>query len=473
MSTLLVVTIPTTSVIATTTATATVDMATVATDHSELHTNATPTENLIAGIGDHGNNAQPHLLSNQQHAVVPTLPPPPHVNRTHNIVTNATQPVIRSSKESPASANESPRAPPRKISPPCNADSNNENDLMSFESVSSQLIAAANQNPFPTHKPYPSNMLANEIPPLSAANQPQVHSSSLFHSHANAATTNSNPHTSEDDLIVLDTLKAADVMKMRQKLPAGESPGIGVFEQNMIIVDSNDPSSAETNHSYSTGVVTSAAVDDKSNPQPRGVTGASHSCSTGVVTSTAVGDKSYPHPSGVTDRNPHSTRMVTSTTTSDNSYPHPWGVTGTNPHSTRVVTSTTMSDKFHPHPWGVTGTIPHSTGAVTSTTMSNKCYPHPWGVTGTGTTANRSAAANSNAQHSAPQQHLDNTTMASPKPSNWAPANQLLYRDGFGVSQSDVFCVEAIQMWVKAEMSLAKGDMAVALLAYQQVSGEH
>ena len=354
-----IVTMPTTTTgttaSTTTTANTHVDMATVANDHLELQTNATPSENLIAGIGGHETNAQPHPQINLQDAAMPTLPPPPHVSKPHHYnITNATLPAAtRSPRASPTPVINSPRAP-RGISPVTNtADSNNNNeDLMSFESVSSQLIATANQNPFPTHKPYPANMIANEIPPLSAANQSHVHSSaqaSLLHSHVNANTANSNPPTT-DDLIVLDTLKATEITKMKQESMKNL---IGPFEQDMIIVDRNDSSS----------------------------------------------DKSYPHHGGVTSTN----------------------------RSTAV----------------------------------------------TGATTNQLAPANTNAHwmsQSFPQQHHNNTPHKS---SNQNQASHLSYRDGFGVTQSDVLCVEAMQMWVKAEKSLAHGDKAVGLLAYQRVSGEH
>ena len=368
---------PTTSTSATTTAaaaattttatttTTTVDMTTVANDHLELQTNATPSENLIVGVSGHVTNAQPHLQANPLDAAVPTLPPPPHANkpRHDNIVTNAMLPVAtRNPRASPTPVTSSPR-PPRGVSPVNNttADSNNQNeDLMSFESISSQLIAAANQNPFPTHKPYPSNMLANEIPPLSAANQSHVHSSvqaSLLHSHVNTnttTTTSSNPQTT-DDLIVLDTLKATEITKMKQESMKNL---IGPFEQDMIIVNRNDSSS----------------------------------------------NKSHPHHRGITDTN--------------------------HTYSGSVVT---------------------------------------------GMTTNQLAPVNSNAHwisQSFPQQRHGNTPHKS---SNQMQAGhgQLSYRDGFGVNQSDVLCVEAMQMWVKADMSLAKGDMAVGLLAYQRVSGGH
>ena len=360
-----VVAMPTTSTNTTTNATTTttattttaVDVATVAYNHSELQTNATPTENLIAGVGGHVTNAQPHLQANPLDAAVPTLPPPPNPNKPHhdNVVTNAMLPAAtRSPRTSPTPVSSSPRAP-RGISPV-----NNQNeDLMSFESISSQLITAANQNPFPTHKPYLSNMLANEIPPLSAADQSHVHSSvqaSLLHSHVNTNTTattttaNSNPQTTEDDLIILDTLKATKMKQQSVKNP------IGPFEQDMIIVGRNDAS----------------------------------------------------------------------------------------------------SDKFYPHHKGVMGTNHTHSGTVV-----------------TGITTNQLAPANSNAHwmsQSLPQQRHSNTLHKS---SNPMQAGQLSYRDGFGVNQSDVLCVEAMQMWAKAEMALAKGDMAVGLLAYQQVSSEH
>ena len=84
---------------------------------------------------------------------------------------------------------------------------------MSFESISPQLMAA-------TNKPCLTNMLANEIPPPSADNKSPSGQYSLLHSHVNTtstnATANSNPQTSEDDLIVLDTLKANKVVKMKQ-----------------------------------------------------------------------------------------------------------------------------------------------------------------------------------------------------------------------------------------------------------------
>lgn len=347
-----------TATVTTTTTTTVVDMATVANDH----TNTTPTENLIAGVGGHGNSTQSYPLANPQDAVVPALPPPPHVNRTHhnNIVTNATLPTARSPRASPTPVNNSPRAPPKGISPVNNADTDNTSeDLMSFESISSQLIAAANHIPFPANNPYSIN---NEIPPLSADNKSHVHSSgqhSLLHSHVNTTATNtanSNPQT-VDDLIVLDTLKAKDVLKMKQESGATKDL-IGPFEQDMIILDSN-------NHS-----------NDKSNPHPGRVMDTSHSHSVGVVT---------------------------------------------------------------------------------------------------GITTNQLAPANTNAHwtwQSASQQHL-NTAMASHKSSNQMQVGQLTYRNGFGVSQSDVLCVEAMQMWAKAEMSLAEGDKAVGLLAYQRVSGEH
>lgn len=347
---------PTTSSTATT-VTTTVDMVTVANGHSELQTNATPTENLIAGVGGHVTNAQPHLQANPLDAAVPTLPPPPHPNKPHhNFVTNAMLPTAMGSPRASPTPVTSSSSAPRRVSPVAN---NQNDDLINFESISSQLIAAANHNPDPTHKPYPSNMLANEIPPLSAANQSHVHSTvqaSLLHSRVNtntAATTtaNSNPQTTENDLIVLDTIKATEITKMKQESVKNL---IGPFEQDMIIVGKDDSSS-------------------------------------------------------------------------DKSYPYHRGVTGTN------------------------------SGAVV-----------------TGMTTNQLAPANSSAHwisQSLPQQRHGNTP--SHKSSNQMQAGQLSYRDGFGVSQSDVLCVEAMQMWVKAEMSLAKGDMAVGLLAYKQVSGEH
>ena len=457
MSTLpLVVTMETTSpnatIITTTTADA-VDMTTVATtNQSELYTNATPTDNLIVGVSGHGNTAQPHLPAKD--AIVPVLPPPPHVDRTHhnNMVTNAMLPATRSSLRAlPTPVDNTPSAPPKGTSPVYNADSNNESeDLMTFESVSTQLIAAANHNPFPTHKLHPSNMLTNEILPLSATNQPHVHSSggqaSIFHSHVNATTTNSNPQTSEGDLIVLDTLKATDVMKMKQK-SLGLNHLTGLFEQDMIVVDRN--------HS-------STAVNDTSSTN--------HSSSVVVVPSTAMDDKSYPYPRGLTTTNPSTIAVVTSTNMGDISHPPATGVTTTN-HSSSigVISSTTIDDKSHPHPRRVTTTNHSST--VTSIAMDDKSHPHPTGLVAGRT--NQSAAANTNAHHSSPRQHLQSTTMSSHRAANQILASQLSYRDGFGVSPVDVLCVEAIQMWVKAEMSLAQGDMAVALLAYQQASGEH
>ena len=361
MSVVHVVTMPTASTSTTTTATTTVDMATVANGHSELQTNATPTENLIAGVGGHVTNAQPHLQANLLDAAVPTLPPPPHPNKPHhdNVITNAMLPAATGSPRASPTPVTSGSNAPRGIPPVAN---NQNEDLMSFESITSQLIAAANHSPYPTHKLYPSNMLANEIPPLSAANQSHVHSSVLassLHSRVNtnaaaAATTtaNSNPQTTVDDLIVLDTLKATEITKMKQE--SINNP-IGPFEKDMIIVGKDGSSS-------------------------------------------------------------------------DKSYPHHRGVMGTNAASGAVVT---------------------------------------------GMTTNQLAPANSSAHwisQSLPQQYHSNTPHKS---SNQMQAGQLSYRDGFGVNQSDVLCVEAMQMWAKAEMSLAKGDVAVGLLAYKQVSGEH
>ena len=460
----------------TTVATNTVDMTTVATNQSELHTNATPTENLIVGVGGHGNIAQPHLPANAQDAVVPALPPPPHVNRTHhgNMVTNAMLPTTRSPRASPTPVDNTPRAPPKGTAPVYNADSNNEGeDLMLFESVTTQLVAAANQT-FPPRKMYPSSMLANEIPPFSAVNQSRVHSSggqaSLFHSRVNAAATNSNPQTSEvDDLIVLDTLKATEITKVKQN---SLNDLTGLFERDMLVVNNNNSNLtvndiSSTSHSSSIGVVTSTAMNDKSHPHPTGVTATNHS---GVVTSTTMDDKSHPHPRGVTATN-HSS-SVTSTTMNDKSYPHPRGVTATNNSSTvGVVTSTTANDKSHPHPRGVAATNHFST--VTSTAMDDKRHPHSTGVVVT-STINQSAPANTNAHYSSPRQQPRSTPMASHKAANQIPAaGQWSYREGFGVTPADVLCVEAMQKWVKAEMSLARGDAAVGLLAYQQTSGEH
>ena len=348
-----------TTTTATSTATTTVDMATVANGHSELQTNATPTENLIVGVNEHVTNAQPRP-PNPLDAPVPTLPHPPRADKPHhniNVATNAMLPATTGSHRtsSPTPVTNSPRAP-RGVSPVAN---NQSEDLMSFESVSSQLIAAANHNPYPTHKPYPNNMLANEIPPLSAANQSHVHSSvqaSLLHSRVNTnaavattTTVNSNPQTTEGDLIVLDTLKATEITKMKQE--SANKP-IGPFEQDMIIVGKDDSST-------------------------------------------------------------------------DKSYPHHRGVTGTN------------------------------SGAVVTGMTTNQLAP---------------AHSSTHTSQSFPQQRHTNTHHKS---SNQIQASQLSYRDGFGVSQSDVLCVEAMQMWVKAEMSLAKGDMVVGLLAYKKVSGEH
>ena len=469
----------TTAITTAATATNTVDMTTVATNQSELHTNAIPTENLIAGVGGHGNTAQPHPPANPQDVVVPALPPPPHVNRIHhnNMVTNVMLPTTRSPRVSPAPVDNTPRAPSRGTSPVHNADSNNEGeDLMHFESVSSQLIAAANQIPFPTHKLYPSNMLANEIPPLSAANQPHVHSSggqaSLFHSRVNAAATNSNPQTSEvDDLIVLDTLKATEMTKVKQKSLAVNNL-TGLFERDMIVVDSNHPNSAVDDippHSSLVEKVTSVAMGNKSHPHPTGVMATNNFSSFGTVTSTAVGDKPHLHPTAVTATNHSSTvRIVTSTTMNDKSHPHPRGVTATNHSSTVGVVNSTMNDKkSHPHPRGVTAT---NSSTVTSTAVDDKRHPHPAGVVVD--TVNQSAPANTNTHYSSPRQQLRSTPMASHRAPNQIPANQWSYRDGFGVIPADVLCVEAMQMWVKAEMSLAQGDMAVGLLAYQQASGE-
>jgi len=345
---------PTTST-NTSAATTNVDMATVANHHSELMTNATPTENLIAGVGGHGNYTQPSL-TNPQDGMVAALPPPPHVDRTYYNSNSVT--YTRNHRRSPLPS-------PKGISPVNNPVSNNKKeDLISFDSISSQLIAAANHDPFPSSKPYPNNMLSNEIPPLSASNQSSVPLSgtaSLLHSRVNAVTNtgNSSPQTSEDDLIVLDTIKATEISKIKQ-----ESLGnnlIGPFEQEMIVVDHNHPS--------------------------------------------GMSDKSYPHPREVTDTNSSQLR-----------------------------------------------------GSVV-----------------TGATTNQLTPANPNTLwmwQSSSQQHLGSTEMASDRLSNQMKDGHLSYRDGFGVTKSDVLCTEAIQMWIKAEISLAKGDTAVGLLAYQRVSGE-
>ena len=336
-----------------------VDVATVANGHLRVHTNTMQDEHLIAGVGVYGSDAQPRPLAVPQDATVPILPPPSHPNKSHqnNIVNNNMLPeATRSPRASPTPVANCLRIS-RGISPASNAtDSNNKKeDLIVFESISSQLIAAANHNPYPNYKPYPGNALANEIPPLSTANQPHVHSSnqmSILHPHVNASIMNSNAQVA-DDLIVLDTLKATEITKMKQESLKNK---IGPFEQDMIVVARD------------------SSLSDKPGPHHRGVTGTNHF------------------------------------------------------HSEAVVT---------------------------------------------GVTTNQLAPANSNAQwksQSLPRQRCNSTPQ---KPSNQMQAGQLSYREGFGVSQSEVLCVEAMQMWVKAETSLAKGDKTEGLLAYQQVSGKH
>ena len=355
------VTMPTTSGAATTNTATVVDVAPVANDHSGVHKNVMHSENLIAGVGVYGSNAQPHPHTVPPDTTIPTLPPPPHPSKPHHnsIVTDTISPAVtRSPRASPTPVVNSSRAP-LGVSPANNTTDSNDKkeDLIMFESISSQLIAAASHNPYPqaAYKPYLRHMLANEIPPLSSANQPHGHSSnqmSVLHPHVNTSSTNSNPQV-VNDLIVLDTLKATEITKMKQQSFNNQ---IGPFEQDMIVVGRDSSSS------------------DKPGSHHKGVTGTNHS------------------------------------------------------HSRAIVT---------------------------------------------GLTTNQLAPANSNTQwksQSLPRQSHNSTPK---KPSNQVQAGQLSYREGFGVSQSEVLCVEAMQMWVKAETSLAKGDKTVGLLAYQQASGEH
>ena len=299
----------------------------MASNRSELQTNATSTENMIAeGRG-----------SNQQ--VI--IPPPPQQNKTQpNVMTNAIpleNNVLR--EPSPALVRNSPRASPRGISP---VEDKQEENLISFESIPSQLIAAANHNPYPNNI-YPRNVSKpgnrpSSMPAHLAGDQNSSPHSTMSHSNVSF-----DPQVS-DDLIVLDTIKATDLMKH-------QLPSSGPFETDMLIVEKR---------------------------------------------------------------------------TSYNS-PHP---------PNRVATN--------------------STGAANM-------------VTNNPVNSNTSQLS-----QSAPPQHVSKASShISTNQVTASRSDQLWYRDGFGVSQSDVRCVEAMQLWVKAEMSLAKGDKAVALLAYKKVSGEY
>jgi len=282
-----------------------------------LQTNATPTENMKTGGRD---SKQPVII-----------PPPPLHNKTHpNIPTNTTLPVTNSLRESSSTpVRNSPRASPRGISPISPVEDKQEDNLMTFESVPSQLIAAANHIPFPNNT-YPSNISVPGNQPSSMPSRLTGNQTSNLHSDVS-----SSPRVS-DDLIVLDTIKATELMKY-------QLPSTGPFETDMVIVE-NRPS-------------------------------------------------------------PHPPRAVATNDTGE---------------AKRVVNNPAQLSQSSPR------------------------------------------------QHvSKVSPHISTNQVTAPR------SEQLWYRDGFGVSQSDVKCVEAIQLWVKAEMSLAKGDKAVALLAFKKVSGEY
>ena len=302
---------------------------TTSSNQSGLQTNATPTEKIIIGGRD----------SSQQ----PIFPPPPQYNKTQHTVTTATPLVTNGLREpSPIPVRNSPRASPRGISP---VENKQEKDLMSFESVSAQLIAAASHNPFPNHKPYPTKLSTN------IGKQPSSMPAKLAGDQNQSSNPQSNVDSGSqvsDDLIVLDTLKASKLMK--HQLPSSDM--IGPFEKDMLVVDR----------------------------------------------------------------------------ASSNSSPHPPGIVA--PSSVGVATRVTNN----------------------STTSNASQFPQ-----------------------SSPRQQPVSKAPSHISTNQTTPlrGDQLAYRDGFGVSHSDVRCVEAIQAWVKAEMALAKGDKAVALLAYKKVSGEH
>jgi len=268
--------------------------------------------------------------SNQQ-----VIIPPPQQNKTQpNVMTNAIpleNNVLRES--SPAPVRNSPRASPRGISP---VKDKQEENLMSFESIPSQLIAAANHNPYPNNM-YPSNASKPGNQPSSMPARLTDDQNSNPHSTMSHSNVSFDPQVS-DDLIVLDTIKATNLMKH-------QLPSTGPFETDMLVVEK---------------------IASYNSPHP---------------------------PSGVATKSTGAANMVT----------------------------------------------------------------------------NRQLS-----QSAPPQQHV---SKASPDIStNQVTASRgdhFRYRNGFGVSQSDMRCVEAMQLWVKAEMSLAKGDKAVALLAYKKVSGEH
>ena len=300
--------------------TTTASVATTSSDQLGLQTNATPTENMITG----GKDSSQRVIISPQH------------NKTqHSVATNTAPREL-----SPAPVRHSPRASPRGISPV----EEKQEDLMSFESVSSQLIAAANHTPFPNNKTYSGNLS------VTTGNQPSSMPARL------TGDQNSNPHSNvsssplvSDDLIVLDTVKASELMK--HQVPSSNK--IGPFEKDMLVVENR-----ASNNNYS-----------------------------------------HSHMAAVTNNTGVATRVTNNPANSN----------------------TTHLSQSSPRQQHVSRASPHiSTNQVIATR-----------------------------------------------------GDQLWYRDGFGVSHSDVRCVEAMQAWVKAEMSLAKGDKAVALLAYKKVSGEH